>query len=134
MNSYDISHSVRKFTDSKNFPRGFRKSGDFSIVEADLLTQIGNTLLALSEGSLQPVTDDEKRFVRVLNGELMPETSVEKVWMKYLRLTRSPRKFYTLNSSSRSVAATYSKDDIDVDDMDDNNDEGSNDELDYELG
>jgi uncharacterized protein YifE (UPF0438 family) len=121
MNSYDISHSVRKFTDQKYFPRGFRKSGDFSIVEADLLTQVGTTLLALSDGSLKPCSAGEKRFLQVVRGELMPETPVERVWMKYLRLTRNPRKFYTLHSASRAVS--------DIDDSE----EGTNDELDYEL-
>lgn len=113
MELHSIGNTVGNFIDRKNFPRGFKKSGDFSIAEADILTQLGTTLLQLTDGDISPSTKDEKRFVEVIQGSVLPETKVEKVWMKYLRLTRSPRKFYTLHSSSRPM---LEKGDIDSED------------------
>ncbi|MEC8374138.1 MAG: DUF413 domain-containing protein, partial [Pseudomonadota bacterium] len=47
MKSLAIRLSPKPFIDRQKFPYGFRKSGDFSITEANLLTQFGKTLLAL---------------------------------------------------------------------------------------
>ncbi|MFC3095740.1 DUF413 domain-containing protein [Alteromonas sediminis] len=93
----------KTFLDAKNYPRGFKKSGDFSIAESDILSQLGVTLEGLSNGSLQPESEEELRLVSVLQGQAEAESKVEKTWLKYKKLTLTPRKFYTLYSSNRSV-------------------------------
>lgn len=43
-----------KFYDDVHFPHGFGKSGDFTIAEAKLLTDIGKRLIALEQGLSKP--------------------------------------------------------------------------------
>ncbi|MCZ8489427.1 DUF413 domain-containing protein [Vibrio lentus] len=38
------------FSDFKNFPRGFAKSGDFTIAQSQILESFGNALIALRDG------------------------------------------------------------------------------------
>ena len=73
----------RCFYDDVSFPRGFRKCGDFSIVEAEALHKYGHSLLALHQGVQEPVTTEEKRFVEVCQGKREPSSLIEKVWVKY---------------------------------------------------
>jgi uncharacterized protein YifE (UPF0438 family) len=42
------------FYDDAHFSRGFSKSGNFSIAEAELLTQVGKRLIMLEEGFRRP--------------------------------------------------------------------------------
>jgi uncharacterized protein YifE (UPF0438 family) len=106
---FGFRNSSRRFIDSQFFPRGFRKSGDFSIAESDILAGLGVTLSGLSNGSLQPESAEEIQFVDVVSGKVEAQTKVEKTWLKYQKLTLTPRKFFTLYSSSKSSA---SKDDL----------------------
>jgi uncharacterized protein YifE (UPF0438 family) len=100
MKSLAIRLSVKPFIDRRKFPYGFRKSGDFSITEADLLTRYGKTLLGLESGELSPESEDERHFVDFINGKAQAENSVEKAWVKYVRLARGKKHFYTLHSSA----------------------------------
>jgi len=88
----------RCFIDNINFPRGFRKSGDFTLAESELLSLYGDTLLSLESGELEPDTSEEKRFVGIINQSHKARTKLEQVWFKYVKLTREPRKFHSLNS------------------------------------
>ena len=69
MKSLAIRLSAKPYIDRQKFPYGFRKSGDFSITEADLLTNYGKTLLGLESGELLPESEDEKHFVEFINGK-----------------------------------------------------------------
>ncbi|RDV24456.1 hypothetical protein DXV75_13600 [Alteromonas aestuariivivens] len=100
MKAPDIRVPVKPFIDRQHFPYGFRKSGDFSISEADLLTKYGKTLLALESGEMQPESDEESHFVDFIRGQHDAESNVEKAWAKYVRLARGKRHFYTLHSSA----------------------------------
>ena len=91
----------RRFIDNRHYPRGFRKSGDFSIAEADILLTYGLTLQALSSGQQEAVTAEERQFVAAINGERPLETKIEKTWAKYQKLTSTRRTFHTLNSRCR---------------------------------
>ncbi|MCX9525385.1 DUF413 domain-containing protein, partial [Vibrio cholerae] len=42
----------KRFFDTKKFPRGFAKSGDFTLAEEDILTRYGDTMLGLESGEL----------------------------------------------------------------------------------
>ncbi|MCC2617583.1 DUF413 domain-containing protein [Aestuariibacter halophilus] len=120
MVNVDIRKGTGPFSDAKRFPYGFRKSGDFSISEAQCLTTYGQTLLALEEGRLAPETDEEQRFVAVAQGQAEAQTAVEKCWLKYIKLARGRRAFFTLHSTNRNAAGNdddiddYSEDDFDV--------------------
>jgi len=72
------------FYDDANFPHGFNRSGDFSILESDVLHQYGRAMKALSKEERKPVTSDEKRFVAVCKGERRAESLLERTWLKYL--------------------------------------------------
>ena len=52
MKTFDIRPAPKPFIDRVKFPYGFKKSGDFSIPEADLLTRYGKTLCDLESGTL----------------------------------------------------------------------------------
>ena len=60
MNNIAIRTSAKPFIDRVKFPYGFKKSGDFSISEANLLSLYGRTLNALETGELQAESEDEK--------------------------------------------------------------------------
>lgn len=100
MKSLAIRLSPKPFIDRQKFPYGFKKSGDFSITEANLLTQFGKTLLALESGELAPESEDEQHFVEFVNGQADAVNNVEKAWAKYVRLARGKKHFYTLHSSA----------------------------------
>ncbi|WP_394388537.1 DUF413 domain-containing protein [Shewanella woodyi] len=87
------------FIDNINFPRGFRKSGDFTLAESELLSLYGDTLLGLESGLLAPETIEEEHFVRTLTQPHKAKTKIELVWIKYIKLTREPRRFHSLNST-----------------------------------
>ena len=98
----EIRPGSRKFRDIVHFPYGFSRSGDFSIPEARLLENYGDTLWKLSHDEMLPDGEEEQRFVDVVLGECAPETIFEKVWVKYL-LKSQRRNFHTLFRSGRSA-------------------------------
>lgn len=100
MQSYNIRLSDKPFIDRVKFPYGFRKAGDFSIAEADLLTKYGKTLLNLESGTDSPQSSDEQHFVEFVAGKVPASNSLEKVWQKYVHLARGKRHFYTLHSTA----------------------------------
>lgn len=89
--------SKQRFFDSKHYPRGFSRHGDFNIKEAQLLERIGSALNELDLGKRQPVTEEEEHFVSVCREECEPVTEIEKVWMKYIARIRRPKRFHTLS-------------------------------------
>jgi uncharacterized protein YifE (UPF0438 family) len=58
----------------------------FTADEEKLLHSYGTWLRGLDEGTLQPTTDEQKRFVRVCRGEVEPGSLYERVWVKYQKL------------------------------------------------
>ncbi len=96
----NIRIGAKLYSDVERFPYGFKKSGDFSIAEATILSTLGLTLRDLESGLLKPKSTDEEHFVQVTRGLAEPVTKVERTWQKYVRLTRSKRNFFTLHSSN----------------------------------
>ena len=117
MKSLSIRLSSKPFIDRQKFPYGFRKSGDFSIGESDLLTQYGKTLLGLESGELTPESDDEQHFVDFINGRVEADNPLERAWAKYVRLARGKKHFYTLHSTASNQSDyddDYTDDEFDV--------------------
>ena len=83
------------FSDRKNFPYGFDRSGDFTSRQADVLLRFGVTLQALENNERLPETKTEKAFLEVCKGNRTPETFIETTWAKYRRLTDSKTKIIT---------------------------------------
>jgi len=75
------------YSDTKNFPWGFSKSGDFTIAQSDILQKYGKVLLALENKEKAPLTPEEKRFIAVCSGKKTASSPLELAWMKYRSLT-----------------------------------------------
>lgn len=93
----------RNFYDDKNYPRGLKRSGNFSLVEAELLEKYGVALTALSSGNRLPVTEEEQHFVDVCSGNAIVGNAIEKVWLKYQNIVLTPKQFHTLFGRTKVV-------------------------------
>lgn len=100
MNMEGIRKGERPFVDDLRFPRGFNRSGDFSINDSVILKDYGITMKQLYDGAIFPENDAERHFCDVVNGKLEPETSFERVWLRYLQKINN-RTFHTLNSRAK---------------------------------
>ena len=76
--------SNQKFFDDTHFPRGFARSGYFTIKEAQLLESCGRTMKALFEGSMSPQDQEQQNFVEEINGRRAVESVNALCWLKYL--------------------------------------------------
>jgi uncharacterized protein YifE (UPF0438 family) len=88
----------KRFYDDKAFPRGFAKSGNFTILEEELLINYGDTMINLESGKLEPLNSEEKHFLKALKDPKKANTKLETTWLKYIRLARARKQFYTLSS------------------------------------
>lgn len=66
MSDTEFRHGKKRFYDNTKFPRGFAKSGDFTLAEEEILTIYGDTMLGLETGELSPQNAEEKHFVKVI--------------------------------------------------------------------
>ncbi|ARU54720.1 MAG: DUF413 domain-containing protein [Pseudomonadales bacterium] len=99
--------SGKKFFDNIHFPRGFKRSGLFSIREAELLSETGVTLSQLADGSLLPENDEQRDMVRVMMGEKPAETLLEKTWSKYSRHISTRRCPLSLSMNAVDRGSSY---------------------------
>lgn len=81
----------RVFSDPKNYPYGFSRSGDFSINESKALSEIGCLVAALMDGKLTPETDQDHALMAAAFGKKEPETAGEKAWLKYQKRINRPK-------------------------------------------
>ena len=95
------------FYDNTNFPRGFNKSGEFTLNESDLLTRYGKHLRLLETQDVGKQSTAQKRFIKVCRGEVEAESTLEKAWMKYRTKVAQPK----IIISPYSSASTYNQDD-----------------------
>ncbi|MFC3034440.1 DUF413 domain-containing protein [Pseudoalteromonas fenneropenaei] len=96
--------SPKAFYDDANFPRGFARSGHFTLAESEVLENHGVVLKGLYNKTLEPQNSFQTQFVNVMQNGLEPSNVVERAWVKYLKLTTSKAKFHTLFGRSRLVA------------------------------
>jgi len=101
----DSFTTTHRFFDNKHYPRGFSRHGDFTIKEAQLLERFGYAFNELDSGKRAPQGEEETAFVAVCRGERPAATDQEKVWLKYLTRTRSPKKFHTLSGGKPQMDA-----------------------------
>ncbi|ASM48896.1 hypothetical protein PESP_a0672 [Pseudoalteromonas espejiana DSM 9414] len=93
--------SQRQFYDDQNFPRGFSRSGNFTLLEASILEQHGVVLKGLYNKTLAPQNAYQEQFVAVAFGAQEAANPIEKAWVKYLKLTTCKTKFHTLFGRSK---------------------------------
>ncbi|WP_163133431.1 DUF413 domain-containing protein [Agarivorans sp. Alg241-V36] len=107
----DFRFGNKRFYDDKRFKHGFRKSGDFTLLESELLSLYGETMRALDAGEMMPEGNQEQRFLLVCSQQLEPETKLERIWVKYKTLAHSRRRFHTLHSRCKSVTDNFENED-----------------------
>jgi len=91
--------SGKSFRDDKHFPHGFSRSGNFSRLEAELLTRGGKVASALACGELSPACETHSHLLEVCRGERDAETEFERVWLKYVNLSGKKRSVFSFASS-----------------------------------
>ncbi|CAH9051350.1 hypothetical protein PSECIP111951_00374 [Pseudoalteromonas holothuriae] len=99
--------SPRAFYDDANFPRGFSRSGHFTLLEAQVLEQHGVLLKSLYNKQSEPQNSFQLQFVNVMEQGMPSSNVIERTWTKYLKLTTCKNKFHTLFGRSRSVPDSY---------------------------
>lgn len=92
--------SDKKFFDTRNYPQGFQRSGDFTRNQAQLLEAKGNALKALHEGTRAPATPEEEQFVTTCLGQRQPSTDLEKTWSVYLSALKRKQIYFTASSAA----------------------------------
>ncbi|SMY16534.1 DUF413 domain-containing protein [Photobacterium aquimaris] len=116
--------SEGKFYDDKNFPRGFNRSGVFTISETSVLENYGRSMRALFDGTTQPIDDSEVQFLAEVQGQQEAVSEFGKCWIKYLNHTSHKTRSYTLCVSQRAhTTGSYGEDD--------DSDSGTDNDLDY---
>ncbi|MER2493847.1 DUF413 domain-containing protein [Catenovulum sediminis] len=108
----------RIYDDPKNYPYGFRRSGDFSISEADALATYGHLFNALYKGEIQPSDDEDERILAIMRGDAKPENATERAWLKYQSRLNRPKLGSLYGNKKQAVT-----------DVDDDDDMGLNDDL-----
>ena len=91
----------RRFFYDRNFPKGFTRSGRFTLAEGNPLEKHGASMQELEDGIRQPVNEEEQRFLQVCKGEAEAASVYEKTWMKYKQRIQEKRKFHTVFGKKR---------------------------------
>ena len=107
----------RMFSDAKNYPYGFSRSGDFSISESKALSEYGCLIAALVDGQIEPETSDDDKLLAAAFGKKEPEGAAEKAWVKYQKRINRP-KLGSVYGNHRPIVAddddTIEQDDVEV--------------------
>lgn len=106
----------RVFSDPKNYPYGFSRSGDFSINESRALSQFGALIAALVDGKIAPETEEDQGYLAAAYCEKDPESLAEKAWVKYQTRINRPK-----------TSSIYGSNKVELDDGDDEEIDDSND-------
>lgn len=106
--------SDKKFFDTRNYPQGFQRSGDFTRNQAQLLEAKGQALKALYEGTRAPATPEEEQFIATFSDGKTPSSDIEKTWSIYLTALKRKQIYFT--ASSAAVEGGSSMDSSDSDD------------------
>ena len=87
--------SDKRFNDFQHFPRGLRRSGQFTVAEADTLEQCGQAMLELYQGKREPSDEVEKTFIERVQAGDATGSPHAKVCFKYLKVI-GPRRVHRL--------------------------------------
>ena len=107
----------RVFSDPKNYPYGFSRSGDFSISESKALVAYGALIAALVDGHLAPQTQEDQDFLAVAHGAMEPQDTIQRAWIKYQKRINRP-KAGSIYGTTKTASSADSDEDL-VSDLDD---------------
>lgn len=114
----------KPFSDHRNYPYGFSRSGDFSVRESTALLNYGSLITALLTGDLAAETDEDKALLAVAKSEKEPGNVIEKAWVKYQKRINRPKIGSVYGSSTKhTVTETDTDDSADYDDSADTDDD-----------
>lgn len=91
--------SEKRFNDLQHFPRGIRRSGNFTVGESDLLERHGHAMMELYQGKREPKDDVEAAFVERVKADDAAGNPFAKVWLKYIKVI-GPRRVHRLCTST----------------------------------
>ena len=91
--------SEKRFNDLQHFPRGIRRSGNFTVSESDLLERHGHAMMELYQGKREPKDDVEAVFVERVKADDAAGNPFAKVWLKYIKVI-GPRRVHRLCTSA----------------------------------
>lgn len=103
-----------KFFDDNNFPYGFSRSGDFTATEAQLLTDCGHIMMQLAQKQRLPENSDQEQFLQVIEGKAVPQTPIERIYEKYIKLVE--RKNNVVSFIKKAPSDSLLDEDIEFDD------------------
>ncbi|WP_371195621.1 DUF413 domain-containing protein [Glaciecola sp. SC05] len=114
----------RLFSDPKNYPYGFSRSGDFSISESKALSEYGCLIAALVDQHIQPSDKEDEQFLASALGQVEPQNPAERAWLRYQKRINRPkaasiygtRKAADNNSDDDMLADVEDGLDIELDD------------------
>ncbi len=89
--------SEKPFNDFTHFARGIRRSGDFTIREAELLEKCGSAMMDLYNGVREPQDEAEKIFLEQIKSDEVITDPKTKIFKKYLNVIK-PRHLHRLCS------------------------------------
>lgn len=133
------------FTDFKNYPHGFRRSGHFSIKDSDRIEKYGTQFQQWLSGASKPSSAEENAIYNQLTGQA--ETTAPEVlaWQKYQAKISESKQYFPLCSTPTDLDDVVAKkssgggdddsdssdaDDISVDEVDPMEDDGDDLEID----
>lgn len=114
--SIELFISTCEFYDAINFPHGFRRSGEFTMTESDILSRCGYTIKQLINKNIEPENEAHQRILLVTEGEIEAVSNVEKAWSKYLSKTIRKAPVKRCNLSDVIGDIDFSSDDFAYDD------------------
>ena len=91
--------SEKRFNDLQHFPRGIRRSCNFTVSESDLLERHGHAMMELYQGKREPKDDVEAAFVERVKADDAAGNPFAKVWLKYIKVI-GPRRVHRLCTST----------------------------------
>lgn len=109
----------RVFSDPKNYPYGFSRSGDFSIAESKALSAYGCYFAALVDGELKPANDEDIVFLDVVHGDKEPQDTAQRAWIKYQKRINRPKAASIYGSKPSQNNSQEQDDELAIDDVDD---------------
>ncbi len=104
----------RQFSDPKNYPYGFSRSGDFSISESKALNEYGCLIAALVDQQISPSDAEDEQYLSSALGKVEPQSPAERAWLKYQSRINRP-KAGSIYGTRKATDSSRHDDDIMVD-------------------
>lgn len=101
MSKIESFSSDTAFLAIEHFPYGMRRSGYFTISQAEKLEKYGHAYQALFQGNREPVNEEEQRFIKVCLEKAEPSSEHEVLWMYFLEKVNQTKSKFSVRPSSK---------------------------------